>query len=96
MADNKGKDVCSVAINIILDTKQYSELCLSDPRFSGSHRDGGTDDDVLRFVKDYTIRALTTSKVGGVLSKSKRAFSVCQIVDVLTKTCLFKICVANE
>ena len=91
-----------------LDTKQYGELCLSDLIcFKGSQGEqtDGTDDfdDVLRFSKDYTIRALTTSKAGGrflTTNGSNAIFSLSN-ADVslergFNKTCLFKIRAVNE
>ena len=53
-----------------LDTKDYHDLILSDlicfKGSQGEQTDGSDDyDDVVRFSKDYTIRALTTSKAGG-------------------------------
>ena len=108
VVDNKGKRGLFSGDQHHLDTKQYSELCLSDLIcFKGSQGEqtDGTDDfdDVLRFSKDYTIRALTTSKAGGrflTTNGSNAVFSLSN-ADVslergFNKTCLFKIRAVNE
>lgn len=91
-----------------LDTKEYQQLVLSDlicfKGNQGEQTDGSDDyDDVVRFSKDYTIRALTTSKAGGrflTTNGSNTVFSLSN-ADVslergFNKTCLFKIRAAAE
>ena len=91
-----------------LDTKDYHDLILSDlicfKGSQGEQTDGSDDyDDVVRFSKDYTIRALTTSKAGGRFLTTNGSNAVYSIsnADVtlergFNKTCLFKIRAVNE